>query len=62
MEGGGGRVFLERAEFIVIVYSLWSGLQDKPESEFNEFEWRLKSAKNRFQFSASLNFEKLNTI
>ena len=31
-------------------------------SEFNEFEPRLKSAKNRFQFSAGLNFEKLNTI
>ena len=31
-------------------------------SEFNEFEPRLKSAKNRFQLSAGLNFEKLNTI
>ena len=31
-------------------------------SEFNEFELRLKSAKNRFQLSAGLNLEKLNTI
>ena len=30
-------------------------------SEFNEFEPRLKSAKNRFQLSAGLNLEKLNT-
>ena len=33
-----------------------------PESEFNEFEPRLKSAKNRFQLSAGTNLEKLNTI
>ena len=32
------------------------------ESEFNEFEPRLKSAKNRFQFSAGLNLETFNTI
>ena len=31
-------------------------------SEFIEFEPRLKSAKNRFQLSANLNLEKLNTI
>jgi len=31
-------------------------------SEFNEFELRLKSPKNRFQLSAGLNLEKLNTI
>ena len=31
-------------------------------SEFNEFEPRLKSAKNRFQLSAGLNLEILNTI
>ena len=31
-------------------------------SKFNEFEPRLKSAKNRFQLSASLNLETLNTI
>ena len=30
-------------------------------SEFNEFEPRLKSAKNRFQLSAGLNLEKFNT-
>ena len=33
-----------------------------PVSEFNEFEPRLKSAKNRFQLNAGLNLEKLNTI
>ena len=33
-----------------------------PVSEFYEFEPRLKSAKTRFQLSASLNLEKLNTI
>ena len=32
------------------------------ESEFNEFEPRLKSPKNRFQLSAGLNLEKFNTI
>ena len=31
----------------------------KTESEFNEFEPRLKSAKNRFQLSAGFNLEKL---
>jgi len=31
-------------------------------SEFNEFEPRLKSVKNRFQLSAGLILEKLNTI
>ena len=31
-------------------------------SEFNEIEQRLKSAQNRFQLSAGLNLEKLNTI
>ena len=33
-----------------------------PESEFNEFEPRLKSSKNRSQLSAGLNFETLNII
>ena len=33
-----------------------------PLSEFNEFEPRLKSAKNRFQVSAGLNLEAMNTI
>ena len=32
------------------------------ESEFNEFEPRLKSPNNRFQFSAGLNLETLNRI
>ena len=31
-------------------------------SEFNEFEPRLKSAKNRFQLSVCLNLENCNTI
>ena len=35
---------------------------ERPVSEFNEFEPRLKSAKNRFQLSAGLILEKLNTI
>ena len=33
-----------------------------PVSEFNEFELRLKSTKNRFQLSAGLNLETLNII
>ena len=53
----------------------WGGLTDltdlspdtpeetiKSLSEFNEFEPRLKSAKNRLQLSASLNLKKVNTI
>ena len=32
------------------------------ESEFNEFESRRKSVNNRFQLSADLNLETLNTI
>ena len=32
------------------------------EAEFNEFEPRLKSAKNQFQLSAGLNYEKVNRI
>ena len=32
------------------------------EAEFNEFKPRLKSPKNRFQLSAGLYLEKLNTI
>ena len=33
-----------------------------PESKFNEFEPCLKSAKNRFQLSAGINIETLDTI
>ena len=33
-----------------------------PESEFNEFEPRLKSAKNQFRLSAGINLETLNKI
>ena len=33
-----------------------------PEAEFKEFEPRVKSAKNRFQLSAGLNFGTLNTV
>ena len=32
------------------------------ESEFNDFEPRLKSTKNRFQLNAGINLEKFNTI
>ena len=32
------------------------------EAKFNEFEPRLKSAKNLFQLSAGLNLEKFNSI
>ena len=35
---------------------------DHPVSEFNEFKPCPKSPKNRFQLSAGLNLEKLNTI
>ena len=35
---------------------------DCPESEFNEFEPRLKPIKDRFKLSAGLNLEILNTI
>ena len=40
----------------------WSLEITHTESEFNEFEPRLKSAKKRFQLSAGLNLEKGNTI
>ena len=33
-----------------------------PVSEFNEFKPRLNTPKNRFQLSAGINIEKLNTI
>ena len=36
-------------------------LFNKSVSEFNEFEPRPKSAKNRFQLSAGLNRETINT-
>jgi len=41
---------------------LLEGHKVNPVSEFNEFEPRLKSAKNRFQLCAGLNFETLNTF
>ena len=37
-------------------------IQKLPESEFNEYKPRLKSANNRFQLSDGLNLETLNTI
>jgi len=37
-------------------------MNDRQVSEFNEFEPWLKSAKNWFQLSASLNLEKFNTF
>ena len=39
-----------------------SHIEIRTVSEFNEFKPRLKSQKNRFQLSADLNLEKLNTI
>ena len=36
--------------------------QNCPESEFNEFKQRLKSAQNRSQLSAGINLETLNSI
>ena len=45
--------------FFKKVCSLWSVLAV---SEFDKFESRLKSVKNRFQLSAGLNIETLNTI
>ena len=42
--------------------NLYISIFVQPESEFNEFEPRLKSAKNWFQFCAGLNLEALNTI
>ena len=41
---------------------LKTAIINKSVSEFKEFEPRLKSAKNRFQLSAGLNLEELNTI
>ena len=40
----------------------WNFSETKSKSEVNEFEPRLKPAKNRFQLSARLNLETLNTI
>ena len=39
-----------------------NSLNSASEAESNEFEPRLKSAKNRFQLNAGLNLETLNTI
>ena len=41
---------------------LWNNFSCIIPLEFNEIEIRLKSAKNRFQLSAGLNLETLNTI
>jgi len=40
----------------------WFALYVETESEFNDFEPRLRSAKNRFQLSTGLNLKTLNTI
>ena len=42
--------------------SIYNNTSRSAVSEFNEFKPRLKSHKNRFQLSAGLNVEKLNTI
>ena len=41
---------------------LYKRTWENPEYKFNDFEPCLKSAKNRFQLSAGLNLETLNTI
>ena len=49
----------------ICFYSLTSSQEIKKEctvTEINKFKSRLKSPKNRFQLSAGLNLEKLNTI
>ena len=43
-------------------YFLVQGSGMTTESEFNEFEPRLKSAKTRFELSAGLNLETIDTI
>ena len=50
---------LLRARFLIISEIINN---ERSVSEFNEFEPRLKSAKNRFTLSAGLNLETLNTI
>ena len=50
-------VILDRISFWTFFLSFPTSV-----SEFNKFEPRLKSAKNRFQLSDGLNLEKLNTI
>ena len=63
------RIFLQGTVNIFFQANFFTKCQSFPfkinifsESEFNEFESRLKSAKNRFQLSAGLNLETLNTI
>ena len=46
----------------LIDFQSWHLLLKSSESEFNEFESRLKSAKNRFQLSAGLDLEKKDTV
>ena len=45
-----------------LVFTVAIILSIVPVSKFNEFEPRLKSAKNQFQLSAGLNFETFNTF
>ena len=40
----------------------WNFLETKSKTEVNEFELCLKPAKNRFQLSARLSLETLNSI
>ena len=56
-------IFIFAKNSKINVYKILRELVEQcPKSEFNEFEPRLKSAKNRFQLSAGLNLEKLNSI
>ena len=49
-------------EFFMIKKGQENHKYNETESEFNEFTPRLKSLQNRFQLSAGLNLEKLNTV
>ena len=52
----------ENEEWVESINFLGIQSKKKSVSEFNEFKPRLKSPKNRFQFSAGLNLEKFYTI
>ena len=61
----GNRILLRLSNIVAhLILILCSSInkRNKPVSEFNEFEPRLKSTKNRFQLRAGLNLEKFNTI
>ena len=60
MSGKTSFIIKYALDFLDVVFLLHSFIEltvISSESEFNEFEPRLKSAKNRFQLSAGLNLE-----